>query len=142
MAHLAAQAGVRYSLENPNAYLEANLAAFLNVLERLPPPQDWPSPLCLLELGLWRQHADAVFSLYGATKKANELMAHAYSHLYGIPATGLRFFSVYGPWGRPDMAMYILRRPLPKANRSSCSITAACVGISRMWMMSSRPSSA
>ncbi len=113
--HLAAQAGVRYSIENPYPYVEANLVGFLNVLEgarhakvghlvfassssvygantRLPFSE--------------RDNVDHPISLYAATKKANELMAHSYAHLYGLPCTGLRFFTVYGPWGRPDMALF------------------------------------
>jgi UDP-glucuronate 4-epimerase len=119
VVHLAAQAGVRYSLENPDAYLDANLAAFLNVLEgcrrRKTAHLVYASSSSVY--GANRQqpfsvhhHVDHPLSLYGATKKANELMAHAYSHLYGIPTTGLRFFTVYGPWGRPDMAMYIFAK--------------------------------
>ncbi|MCC7486316.1 MAG: NAD-dependent epimerase [Burkholderiales bacterium] len=119
VVHLAAQAGVRYSVENPRAYIDSNLVGFGNVLEgarhggvrhlvyassssvyganaRLP----------------FSEHAnvDHPLSLYGATKKANELMAHAYAHLYGVPCTGLRFFTVYGPWGRPDMALFKFTR--------------------------------
>jgi UDP-glucuronate 4-epimerase len=119
VVHLAAQAGVRYSLENPDAYLDANLAVFLNILEgcrhRRTAHLVYASSSSVY--GANRQqpfsvhhNVDHPLSLYGATKKANELMAHAYSHLYGIPATGLRFFTVYGPWGRPDMAMYIFAK--------------------------------
>ncbi|MEJ6021953.1 NAD-dependent epimerase [Ramlibacter sp. PS4R-6] len=115
VVHLAAQAGVRYSLKNPQAYAQANLVGFLNILEgcrhariahlvyassssvyggntKMPFSESDP--------------VDHPVSLYAATKKSNELMAHAYAHLYGFPATGLRFFTVYGPWGRPDMAYY------------------------------------
>jgi UDP-glucuronate 4-epimerase len=107
VAHLAAQAGVRYSLENPNAYLEANLAAFLNILEgchhRKTAHLLYASSSSVYGANTQmpfsvHHHVDHPISLYGATKKANELMAHAYSHLYGIPATGLRFLSVHGPW--------------------------------------------
>jgi UDP-glucuronate 4-epimerase len=119
--HLAAQAGVRYSLQNPHAYVDANLVGFLHVLEgcrhhavghlayassssvyggntRMP----------------FSEHdsVDHPISLYAATKKANELMAHTYSHLYGLPTTGLRFFTVYGPWGRPDMALFKFTRAI------------------------------
>lgn len=116
VVHLAAQAGVRYSLKNPAAYIDSNIAGFANVLEgcrhgsvqhlvyassssvyggnvNLPFSEDQP--------------VDHPISLYAATKKANELMAHTYSHLYGLPSSGLRFFTVYGPWGRPDMAMFL-----------------------------------
>lgn len=115
VVHLAAQAGVRYSIENPYAYIDANLAGFAHVLEgcrhgkvghlvfassssvygangRLPFSE--------------HDNVDHPVSLYAATKKANELMAHSYAHLYGLPCTGLRFFTVYGPWGRPDMALF------------------------------------
>jgi UDP-glucuronate 4-epimerase len=116
VVHLAAQAGVRYSLQNPHAYLDANLAGFLNVLEgcrhRNTGHLVFASSSSVyggntrLPFSV-HDNVDHPISLYAATKKANELMAHAYSHLYGLPATGLRFFTVYGPWGRPDMAMYI-----------------------------------
>ncbi|NVO13067.1 MAG: NAD-dependent epimerase [Rhodoplanes sp.] len=121
--HLAAQAGVRHSLTDPFAYLDSNLAGFLAVLEgcrhngcrhllyassssvygantRVPFATD--------------QNVDHPLSLYGATKKANELMAHAYSHLFALPATGLRFFTVYGPWGRPDMAMWLFTEAIAR----------------------------
>ena len=132
VVHLAAQAGVRYSLENPKAYIDSNLVGFGHVLEgcrhsgvkhlvyassssvygankRLPFSE--------------HDNVDHPVSLYAATKKANELMAHAYAHLYALPCTGLRFFTVYGPWGRPDMALFKFTRgilagePLPVFNR-------------------------
>jgi UDP-glucuronate 4-epimerase len=116
VCHLAAQAGVRYSLDHPHAYQKANLEGFMNILE------------CCRRHGLPRlvyassssvyggntrlpfretDNVDRPVSLYAATKKANELMAHCYTHLYGLQAVGLRFFTVYGPWGRPDMAMWL-----------------------------------
>jgi UDP-glucuronate 4-epimerase len=121
VVHLAAQAGVRYSLENPHAYVDSNIVGFLNVLEgcrhaavehlvyassssvyggntRMPFSEHDP--------------VDHPVSLYAATKKANELMAHTYSHLYGLPTTGLRFFTVYGPWGRPDMALFLFTKAI------------------------------
>jgi UDP-glucuronate 4-epimerase len=121
VVHLAAQAGVRYSLENPHAYLDSNLAGFLNILEgcrhngvehlvyassssvyggntRLPFSE--------------HDNIDHPVSLYAATKKANELMAHTYSHLFRLPTTGLRFFTVYGPWGRPDMALFLFTKAI------------------------------
>ena len=121
VVHLAAQAGVRYSLQNPQAYAQSNLVGFVNVLEgcrhhgvahlvyassssvyggnqKMPFAEDDP--------------VDHPVSLYAATKKANELMAHTYSHLYGLPTTGLRFFTVYGPWGRPDMAPMLFARAI------------------------------
>lgn len=113
--HLAAQAGVRYSLENPHAYADANLTGHLNVLEGC--RHNKVGHLLYASsssvYGLNRKmpfstedSVDHPVSLYAATKKANELMSHTYSHLYGLPTTGLRFFTVYGPWGRPDMALF------------------------------------
>ncbi|MFZ6024757.1 MAG: NAD-dependent epimerase/dehydratase family protein [Bacteroidota bacterium] len=113
--NLAAQAGVRYSLSNPRAYIESNIAGFLNILEATRNHSikhllyASSSSVYGLNEKLPFSSADATdhpISLYGATKKSNELMAHSYSHLYKIPTTGLRFFTVYGPWGRPDMALY------------------------------------
>jgi UDP-glucuronate 4-epimerase len=121
VVHLAAQAGVRYSLKNPYAYLDANLAGFLNVLEgcrhRKTGHLVFASSSSVYGGNTHmpfsvHDNVDHPISLYAATKKANELMAHAYSHLYGLPATGLRFFTVYGPWGRPDMAMYIFAKAI------------------------------
>ena len=114
--HLAAQAGVRYSLENPHAYISSNIVAFTNILEacRALKPQHLVYASSSSVYGgntkLPFNEADSVdhpVSLYAATKKANELMAHTYSHLYGLPTTGLRFFTVYGPWGRPDMSPFL-----------------------------------
>ncbi len=112
--HLAAQAGVRYSLTNPQAYIDSNITGFLNVLEclrRQPVHLVYASSSSVYGgnrlLPFSESHSvDRPVSLYAATKKANELMAHTYSHLFEIPATGLRFFTVYGPWGRPDMAAF------------------------------------
>ena len=113
--HLAAQAGVRYSIDQPHAYVDANLAGFVNLLEAC---RAWPvehlvyassSSVYGGNTRLPFSEADAVdhpISLYAATKKSNELMAHTYSHLFQLPTTGLRFFTVYGPWGRPDMALF------------------------------------
>jgi UDP-glucuronate 4-epimerase len=121
VAHMAAQAGVRYSLQNPHAYVDSNIVGFVNILEgcrhgavkhlvyassssvyganrRMPFAVDQP--------------VDHPVSLYAATKKANELMAHTYSHLYKLPTTGLRFFTVYGPWGRPDMAPFLFTKAI------------------------------
>ncbi|MDO9515308.1 MAG: NAD-dependent epimerase [Syntrophales bacterium] len=114
--HLAAQAGVRYSLENPHAYVESNLAGFMNVLEGCRhahvPHLVFASSSSVYGANTLmpfsvHQNVDHPVSLYAATKKANELMAHAYAALYKIPCTGLRFFTVYGPWGRPDMALFL-----------------------------------
>jgi UDP-glucuronate 4-epimerase len=121
VVHLAAQAGVRYSLQNPHAYIDSNLVGFMNILEgcrhtnvehlvyassssvyggntRMPFSE--------------HDNIDHPVSLYAATKKANELMAHTYSHLFRVPTTGLRFFTVYGPWGRPDMALFLFTRAI------------------------------
>jgi len=114
--HLAAQAGVRYSLTNPHAYINANLQGFMNVLEGCRHHQIghlvYASSSSVYggnETMPFSEHdnVDHPLSLYAATKKANELMAHTYSHLYQLPTTGLRFFTVYGPWGRPDMALFL-----------------------------------
>lgn len=119
--HFAAQAGVRYSLENPGQYVESNLVGFVNLLEviRFHPVRHfvYASSSSVYgynqEIPYSEQHsADHPISLYAATKKANELIAHSYSHLYGIPTTGLRFFTVYGPWGRPDMALFKFTRAI------------------------------
>ena len=116
VVHLAAQPGVRYSLINPHAYIDANVVAFLNVLEgcrhRRTPHLIFASSSSVYGMNTKlpfsvHQNVDHPVSLYAATKKANELMAHSYSHLYRLPTTGLRFFTVYGPWGRPDMATMI-----------------------------------
>jgi UDP-glucuronate 4-epimerase len=121
VVHLAAQAGVRYSLQNPHAYLDANLAGFLNVLEGCrhggarhliyASSSSVYGANTRLPFSV-HDNVDHPISLYAATKKANELMAHAYSKLYGLPATGLRFFTVYGPWGRPDMALFIFTKAI------------------------------
>jgi UDP-glucuronate 4-epimerase len=116
VVHLAAQAGVRHSLVDPYAYADANLNGFLNILEGCRQTQCrhlvYASSSSVYGANTHMpfstaQNVDHPLSLYGATKKANELMAHAYAHLFGVPATGLRFFTVYGPWGRPDMAMWL-----------------------------------
>lgn len=121
IVHLAAQAGVRYSLENPRAYADSNLVGFLNVLEncRHHGTEHLVYASTSSVYGSNRRMpfavadgADHPVSLYAATKRANELMAHAYAHLFGIPSTGLRFFTVYGPWGRPDMALFIFTRKM------------------------------
>jgi UDP-glucuronate 4-epimerase len=116
VVHLAAQAGVRYSLQHPHAYVDANLQGFLNVLEGcrhngckhllFASSSSVYGANTKLPFSV-HDNVDHPVSLYAASKKANELMAHSYSHLYRIPATGLRFFTVYGPWGRPDMAMFL-----------------------------------
>lgn len=119
--HLAAQAGVRHSLKNPHAYIDSNLVGFTNILEncrhRKVKHLVYASSSSVYGGNTrlpFSEHdnVDHPVSLYAATKKANELMAHAYSHLYGLPTTGLRFFTVYGPWGRPDMALYLFVRAI------------------------------
>ncbi|WP_028487120.1 NAD-dependent epimerase [Thiomicrorhabdus chilensis] len=113
--HLAAQAGVRYSIENPNAYVDSNVVGFVNVLEGCRQQKTahlvYASSSSVYGMNTkipfsTDDRVDFPISLYAATKKSNELMAHTYSHLYNIPTTGLRFFTVYGPWGRPDMAYF------------------------------------
>ncbi|MGY4420452.1 UDP-glucuronate 4-epimerase [Bradyrhizobium sp. JR6.1] len=121
VVHLAAQAGVRYSLEHPHAYVDANLEGFINILEGcrhngcghllFASSSSVYGSNTKLPFSV-HDNVDHPISLYAASKKANELMAHSYSHLYGIPATGLRFFTVYGPWGRPDMAMFIFAKAI------------------------------
>ena len=121
VVHLAAQAGVRHSIENPYAYLDSNLTGFLNILELCRHNKvegliyassssvygaNTKMPCSTLD------RTDKPIALYGATKKANELMAHAYSYLYGLHTTGLRFFTVYGPWGRPDMALFLFTKAI------------------------------
>jgi len=124
VVNLAAQAGVRYSLTNPYAYMESNLVGFLNVLE-LCRHNDVEGLIYASSSSVYggntkmpssiESRVDKPISLYAATKRANELMAHSYSHLYGLHTTGLRFFTVYGPWGRPDMAMYIFADMITKS---------------------------
>ena len=131
VVHLAAQAGVRYSLENPYAYIDSNIVGFMNILEgcRQHEVEHLVFASSSSVYGANTQmpfsvhdNVDHPVSLYAATKKANELMAHTYSHLYRVPATGLRFFTVYGPWGRPDMALFkfteaiLARRPIEVYN--------------------------
>ena len=121
VVHLAAQAGVRYSLKNPHAYVDSNLVGFMNILEGC--RHNGVEHLVYASSSSvyggnakmpFSEHdsVDHPVSLYAATKKANELMAHTYSHLYGLPTTGLRFFTVYGPWGRPDMALFLFVRAI------------------------------
>ena len=125
VCNLAAQAGVRYSLENPEAYIDSNIVGFLNILEccRHHNIKHLVYASSSSVYGLNKKvpfevsdNVDHPISLYAATKKSNELMAHTYSHLYGFPTTGLRFFTVYGPWGRPDMAMFLFTDAMIKGN--------------------------
>ena len=117
--HLAAQAGVRYSLVNPHAYVESNLIAFTNILEacrhQKVPQLTYASTSSVYGANTHmpfseHQGVDHPLQFYAATKRANELMAHSYSHLFGLPTTGLRFFTVYGPWGRPDMSLFLFTK--------------------------------
>jgi UDP-glucuronate 4-epimerase len=119
--HLAAQAGVRYSIQNPHAYVDSNLVGFINILEGCRHARvahlTYASSSSVYggntHMPFSEHHSvDHPVSLYAATKKANELMAHTYSHLYGLPTTGLRFFTVYGPWGRPDMALFLFTKAI------------------------------
>ena len=121
VVNLAAQAGVRYSLKNPYAYIDSNIVGFLNILEGC--RHNGVKHLVFASSSSVygantnmpfsvHQNVDHPMSLYGATKKANELMAHSYSSLYGLPCTGLRFFTVYGPWGRPDMALFLFTKAI------------------------------
>ena len=130
--HLAAQAGVRYSLEHPFAYVEANLTGHMAILEFCRHQKELETLVYASSSSVYggntkmpfsvQDRTDTPVSLYAATKRANELMSHSYAHLYGLRQTGLRFFTVYGPWGRPDMALYIFTRaiiegrPLPVFN--------------------------
>ena len=121
MCHLAAQAGVRYSLTNPDAYIQSNIVGYMNILEAVRHNEvkalsyaSSSSVYGLNEKQPFSTH-DSVnhpISLYAASKKSNELMAHTYSHLFGIQTTGLRFFTVYGPWGRPDMALFLFTKAI------------------------------
>jgi len=121
VCNLAAQAGVRYSLTNPKAYLDSNVTGFLHILEccRQHQIRHLVYASSSSVYGLNKEmpfsashHADHPVSLYAASKKSNEMMAHAYSHLFGLPTTGLRFFTVYGPWGRPDMALFLFTKAI------------------------------
>lgn len=121
VVNLAAQAGVRYSLMHPRAYTESNIVGFLNILEACrhakTPHLTYASSSSVYGGGTKMPFStsgrvDHPLSLYAATKKSNELMAHTYSHLYGLPTTGLRFFTVYGPWGRPDMALFLFTKAI------------------------------
>ena len=119
--HLAAQAGVRYSIENPHVYIESNVTGFLHIIEGCrhqkvehlvyAPTSSVYGANTSLPFSV-HQNVDHPISLYAATKKANELMAHTYSHLYRLPTTGLGFFTVYGPWGRPDMALFLFTKAI------------------------------
>src|SRR5699024_4558242 len=119
--NLAAQAGVRYSLENPHAYIQSNIVVFTNILEAcrhfniehlIYASSSSVYGANTIKPFTTNDNIDHPLSLYAATKKSNELMAHTYSHLYNLPTTGLRFFTVYGPWGRPDMALFLFTKAI------------------------------
>ncbi len=121
VVHLAAQAGVRYSIDHPEVYVQSNLVGFFHILEACRQHQvahlTYASSSSVYGANTQmpfsiHQNVDHPLSFYAATKKANELMAHTYSHLYGLPTTGLRFFTVYGPWGRPDMALFLFTKAI------------------------------
>ncbi len=143
--HMAGQASVRHSINHPHAYADANLEGFLNILEGCRHNQcrhliyassssvygaNTKLPFSVAD------RTDHPVSLYAATKKANELMAHAYGHLYRLPTTGLRFFTIYGPWGRPDMAIFLFTRAIAEGSRSSSLTMAKCGGTSPISTMS------
>ncbi len=119
--HLAAQAGVRYSIDNPHAYVQSNIIGFLNILEACRQAKT-PHLVYASSSSVYgantnipfssKRGVDHPLSMYAATKKANEMMAHSYSHLFRLPTTGLRFFTVYGPWGRPDMALFLFTKAI------------------------------
>ena len=144
VVHLAAQAGVRYSITNPSTYIQSNLVGFANVLEGC---RQNKIPILIYassssvyggnkNLPFYEEQAvNHPVSLYAATKKSNELMAHTYSHLYGLPTTGLRFFTVYGPWGRPDMAPMIFARSILNMSQLKYLIKEKCRGTLLTSMM-------
>ena len=128
MLNLAAQAGVRYSIENPIAYIKSNIVGFANILENC--RQNKIEHLVYASTSSvygantsmpFSEHdsADHPLSVYAATKRSNEIMAHTYSHLFKIPTTGLRFFTVYGPWGRPDMALFMFTKSILEGKKIS-----------------------
>jgi UDP-glucuronate 4-epimerase len=122
VVNLAAQAGVRYSLKNPRAYIDSNIVGFINILEGCRHSESVKHLVYASSSSVYgantkmpfsvHDNVDHPVSLYAASKKSNELMAHCYSHLYGLPTTGLRFFTVYGPWGRPDMALFLFTKAI------------------------------
>lgn len=125
--HLAAQAGVRYAMQNPNSYVESNIAGFVNLLETCKSSDPQPAIVWASSSSVYgvnkkvpfseKDRTDQPASLYAATKKAGEAIAHAYNHIYGLSITGLRFFTVYGPWGRPDMAYFFFTRDIIRGKR-------------------------
>ena len=137
--HLAAQAGVRFSIQNPKTYLDTNINGFLNILENCKNKKIkhlvYASSSSVYGLNSSKKfsesdHTDHPLAIYGVTKKTNELMAHAYSSLYGLPTTGMRFFTVYGPWGRPDMALFIFTKSILEKSQSRSLIMVKWLEIS------------
>jgi len=145
--HLGAQAGVRYSIQDPHAYISSNVEGTMTVLEgcRHNGVQHLVFASTSSVYGAntrmpfsVHQNVDHPLSLYAATKKGNELMAHTYASLYGLPVTGLRFFTVYGPFGRPDMALFLFTKNILAGSRSTSSTTGTTGATSPMWATSSR----
>ena len=147
VVHLGAQAGVRHSLKDPHGYIESNIVGTLNVLEGCrhnavahlvyASSSSVYGASTKLPYSV-HEPASHPVSLYAATKRANELMAHSYSSLFGLPTTGLRFFTVYGPWGSPDMALFLFARAILEGRPSRCSITAITSATSLILTISSR----
>jgi len=151
VVNLAAQAGVRYSIDNPLAYIDSNIVGFAHILEGCrnhgvehlvyASSSSVYGASTTMPFSI-HQNVDHPLSLYAASKKANELMAHTYSHLYGLPTTGLRFFTVYGPWGRPDMALFKFTKLFLRGNRFKSSTTASIGATLPMSTTLSKASSA
>ncbi len=143
VVHLAAQAGVRHSIDHPHAYVDSNLEGFVNVLEGCR-HNDCRHLIYASSSSVYGNNTKLPFSvddktdhpisLYAATKKANELMAHSYSHLYRLPVTGLRFFTIYGPWGRPDMAVFLFAKAIVEGKPISFLTMARCAATSPISM--------
>ena len=150
--NLAAQAGVRYSIENPFAYVSSNLVGFVNLLEACVRHAQVQHFVFASSSSVYganlkvpfsvNDRVDCPISLYAATKKSNELIAHSYSHLYGLPVTGLRFFTVYGPWGRPDMGTSNSPKPSTRVSPLRFTTEARCGAISPISTTLSKASSA
>ncbi|KAL9438719.1 hypothetical protein AB3S75_024401 [Citrus x aurantiifolia] len=139
--HLAAQAGVRYAMQNPNSYVESNIAGFVNLLETCKSSDPQPAIVWASSSSVYgvnkkvpfseKDRTDQPASLYAATKKAGEAIAHAYNHIYGLSITGLRFFTVYGPWGRPDMAYFFFTRDIIRGKRITVYEAPDGAGVAR-----------
>lgn len=139
--HLAAQAGVRYAMQNPNSYVDSNIAGFVNLLETCKSSDPQPAIVWASSSSVYgvnkkvpfseKDRTDQPASLYAATKKAGEAIAHAYNHIYGLSITGLRFFTVYGPWGRPDMAYFFFTRDIIRGKRITVYEAPDAAGVAR-----------